>query len=287
MDSEQLQGIWDSIIPFISQYGLRVIGAILILIAGRIAAGLVGSGVRKAMERAGADKGLVGFVSALARAAVLVFAVIAALGKFGVETASFVAVIGAAGFAIGFAMQGSLSNFASGVMILVFRPFKVGDAIDAAGSVGSVKEIGIFTTTLATFDNKKIIIPNSQVMGGTITNINAFDTRRVDLTAGIAYNDDIGQAKQILEGLAARRGAFTGQTWIYQQAVRAAGSVVLNVAEGASLRARGGQEAALRDRARVLRGAGRVAGHCAGDPGQGPGAESEGGTNARQARAVS
>jgi len=201
MDSEQLQGIWDSIIPFISQYGLRVIGAILILIAGRIAAGLVGSGVRKAMERAGADKGLVGFVSALARAAVLVFAVIAALGKFGVETASFVAVIGAAGFAIGFAMQGSLSNFASGVMILVFRPFKVGDAIDAAGSVGSVKEIGIFTTTLATFDNKKIIIPNSQVMGGTITNINAFDTRRVDLTAGIAYNDDIGQAKQILEGI--------------------------------------------------------------------------------------
>lgn len=201
MDSEQMQNVMDQIIPFITRYGLQVIGAILILIIGRIVAGLVGSGVRRTMERAGADKGLIGFVSSLARALVLIFAVIAALGKFGVETASFVAVLGAAGFAIGFAMQGSLSNFASGVMILVFRPFKVGDAVEAAGSTGVVKEIGIFTTTMSTFDNKKIIIPNSAIMGGTITNINAFDTRRVDMTAGIGYDDDIGKAKEILEGI--------------------------------------------------------------------------------------
>jgi small conductance mechanosensitive channel len=139
----------------------------------------------------------------LVKTGIMVFAVIAALNKFGVQTTSFVAVIGAAGLAVGLALQGSLSNFAAGVLILVFKPFRIDDAIEAGGATGKVADIGIFTTTINTFDNKKVIVPNAAITSGTITNINAYETRRVDLTAGIGYGDDIGKAKQVLTDILA------------------------------------------------------------------------------------
>jgi small conductance mechanosensitive channel len=201
MEPTNVEQITQHLTDLLTRYGLKVLGAIAILIIGRIAAGIVAGGVRKALQRANVDPSLTGFLVALTRAAVVVFAVIAALSAFGIETASFVAVLGAAGFAIGFALQGSLGNFAAGVMILVFRPFKVGDFISAGGSTGSVKEVGIFTTTMHTPDNQKIIVPNGAIMSGTITNVNANDTRRVDLVAGIGYGDDMAKAKEVLENL--------------------------------------------------------------------------------------
>jgi small conductance mechanosensitive channel len=187
----------------LTTYGLQIIGAILVLIAGRIAAAIAAGVTRKAMIKAKADEALVKFVANLVRIAVIVFAVIAALDLFGIQTTSFVAVLGAAGLAVGLALQGSLANFAAGVLILVFRPFRVGDVVTAAGATGKVAEIGIFTTTMNTFDNQRIIIPNAAVTGGTIVNVNAYDTRRVDLTASIGYGDDIGKAKDVLERIIA------------------------------------------------------------------------------------
>jgi small conductance mechanosensitive channel len=192
------ESTFQSALDLITRYGMQVVGAIVILIVGRIAAGFLGGAARKAMERAKADAALVSFVSSLVRVAVLVFAVVAALAKFGIQTTSFVAILGAAGLAIGLALQGSLANFAAGVLILVFKPFRVGDVVDAGGSKGKVVDVGIFTTTMNTPDNQKIIIPNAAVTGGKITNVNAYDTRRVDLTAGIGYGDDIGKAHSVL-----------------------------------------------------------------------------------------
>jgi small conductance mechanosensitive channel len=204
MDVNVLTNFTHAAMAMVSTYGLQVIGAIAILIIGRIAASMGAGATRRALARSNADKALIGFVSSLVKAAITVFAVIAALSKFGVQTTSFVAVLGAAGLAIGLALQGSLSNFAAGVLLLVFRPFRIGDAVEAGGVAGSVAEIGIFTTTINSWDNKKIIVPNAQVTGGTIVNINAHPTRRVDMTAGIGYGDDIGRAKEVLEGILAR-----------------------------------------------------------------------------------
>jgi small conductance mechanosensitive channel len=192
-----------TVITFITTYGIQAIGAIVILIIGKIAAGVCANVIRKVMTRAKVVPTLIGFVANLARYAILAFAVIAALSKFGIQTTSFIAVIGAAGLAVGLALQGSLANFAAGVLILIFRPFKLDDFISAGGAVGKVVEIGIFTTTLYSPDNQKIIIPNAAVTGGTITNVNANDTRRVDLTAGIGYGDDIGKAQKVLEEILA------------------------------------------------------------------------------------
>ena len=183
---------------FLTTYGIQVIGAILILIIGRFVAGLVRRSVRKVMTNRGADLGLIGFVTSLAYAGVMIFTVLAALAKFGIQTASFVAVLGAAGFAIGFALQGSLSNFASGVMLLVFRPFKVGDVVEAGGVKGKVTDIAIFSTTITTPDNVKIIAPNSKIYGDVITNYNGYDTRRVDWAVGIGYDANIDDAKRVL-----------------------------------------------------------------------------------------
>ena len=191
----------ETITDFVVTYGLRVIGAILILVVGRIAAGVATRGIRKTCARARVDKTLAGFFAGLAHAMVIVFAALAALAKFGVQTASLVAVLGAAGFAIGFALQGSLSNFASGVMLLFFRPFKVGDYVEAGGSAGTVKDISLFTTTMATPDNVKVIVPNGAVFGGTIRNYAGYDTRRVDLVIGIGYGSDIQNAIEVMEGL--------------------------------------------------------------------------------------
>jgi small conductance mechanosensitive channel len=203
MDTSNASRIVQQAVDLLTTYGLQIIGAILVLIAGRIAASIAAAVTRKAMTRAKADEALVRFVANLVRIAVIVFAVIAALDLFGIQTTSFVAVLGAAGLAVGLALQGSLANFAAGVLILVFRPFRIGDVITAAGATGKVAEIGIFTTTMNTFDNQKMIIPNAAVTSGTIVNINAYDTRRVDLTASIGYGDDIEKAKSVLERIIA------------------------------------------------------------------------------------
>ena len=129
------------------------------------------------------------------------FAVLAALAKFGIQTASFVAILGAAGFAVGFALQGSLANFAAGVLILVLRPFRVGDFIDAAGVAGNVKEIQLFTTIIATPDNIKIMVPNGKIFGDVIKNITGYDTRRIDLVIGIGYSSDIQKAYDVMMSL--------------------------------------------------------------------------------------
>jgi small conductance mechanosensitive channel len=173
---------------------LKIVGAILIFILGRIVAGIVRRLVRKALTRTGTDPALVSFLGTLTYAAIIVFTVLAVLAKFGIQTASFVAVLGAAGFAVGFALQGSLGNFASGVMLLVFRPFKTGDYIDAAGTAGTVKDVQLFNTILATPDNVKIIIPNGKLYGDIIKNYSAYDIRRVDLVIGIGYGSSIQAA---------------------------------------------------------------------------------------------
>ena len=175
----------DQLVIFVTTYGLKIIGAIIILILGRIAAGIVRRSVRRILERSRTDPSIVSFVGSLTYVLVLTFAVLAALAKFGIQTASFIAILGAAGFAIGFALQGSLANFAAGVLILVLRPYRVGDFIDSAGVAGIVKEIQLFTTVLATPDNIKIMVPNGKIFGDVIKNITAYDTRRVDLVFGI------------------------------------------------------------------------------------------------------
>ncbi|MBN1824694.1 MAG: mechanosensitive ion channel [Candidatus Eisenbacteria bacterium] len=188
-------------VDMITTWGVDILGAIGILILGRIAAGIIRGAVRKVMRKGNGDPGLVKFVGNIVYYLILVFAIVAALAEFGIQTTSFVAILGAAGFAIGFALQGSLSNFASGVMILVFRPFRVDDYISAAGVSGSVKEIGLFATTLATPDNVKILVPNSKVYGDTIQNYSAYDTRRVDWSIGIGYGSSIAKGKEIVLGV--------------------------------------------------------------------------------------
>ena len=186
---------------FIATYGIKVIGAIIILILGRIAAGIGRKVVRKVLEKSKTDPAVVSFVGSMIYFLILIFAVLAALAKFGIQTASFVAILGAAGFAIGFALQGSLANFAAGVLILVLRPFKVGNFIDGAGVAGTVKAIQLFTTVLATPDNIKIMVPNGKLFGDTIKNFSGFDTRRVDLVIGIGYTSDIQKANDVLINL--------------------------------------------------------------------------------------
>ena len=182
--------------------GLKVIGAIVILLIGRMIAGSARSGVRKVMAKRGIDPSLSGFVSSLLYFIVMTFTVIATVGQFGVQTASFVAILGAAGFAVGMALQGTLANFASGVMLLLFRPFKAGDVVEAAGIKGKVVDIAIFSTTINTPDNVKITVPNGQLYGGIIKNYNGYETRRVDMVMGIGYDSDIDKAMQILRDLA-------------------------------------------------------------------------------------
>jgi small conductance mechanosensitive channel len=196
-----MEQVVDRLIEFGTVYGIRVIGAIIILILGRIVAGICRRVVRKILTRTDTDPSIVSFVGSLTYALVIIFVIIAVLQKFGMETASLVAVLGAATFAIGFALQGSLSNFAAGIMILMFRPYKIDDYIEAAGVSGSVKDIKLFTTILATPDNIKIIVPNSKIFGDVIKNITAYDTRRVGIDVGISYGADIQKAFDVIMGI--------------------------------------------------------------------------------------
>ena len=203
MDQEAIRSALQALVPYVTTYGLQALGAVVILLGGKVGSSLGARIVVGLLQRAKADATVTSFVSSLVRYGILVFAVIAALAKFGVQTASFVAVLGAAGLAVGLALQGSLSNFAAGVLILIFRPFNVGDFVTIGGASGTVVLIGIFTTTLHSPDNQKIVVPNSAVTAGTIVNVTANETRRVDLRASIGYGDDIGKATGVLEGIVA------------------------------------------------------------------------------------
>ncbi len=196
-----MEAAWDYVRGLVEAYGPGVVKALLILIIGWIVAKMIRGIARRAMNRARMDPMLTGFFASLIYMGLMALVVISALGKLGVDTGSFAALIAAAGLAIGFALQGSLGNFASGVMLMFFRPFKLGDYVEAAGTAGVIEEIQVFATTLRTPDNKTIIVPNSGITGGNIINYSAKDTRRVDLVFGIGYGDDIAKAKQILSGI--------------------------------------------------------------------------------------
>lgn len=172
--------------------------AIAILVIGWIVAGFVGSTLAKALRKAKFDESLVPFLKSLVVNILKVMVVISAAGVIGIETTSFVAIIGAAGLAIGLALQGSLANFAGGVLILIFKPFKVGEYIEAQGHQGVVHEIQIFCTIINTVDNKVIILPNGGLAGGAISNYSRNNTRRVDMTFGIGYSDDIDKARTVI-----------------------------------------------------------------------------------------
>ena len=180
-------------------FGLKLVAALAILILGRLAARGLRSVVQRMMRKSGQmDETLVTFTSSLVYFGAMAFVIIACLGQLGVQTASFVALLGAAGLAVGLALQGSLSNFAAGVLLILFKPFKVGDYIEGGGMAGSVDEIGIFTTTLNSPDNKRIIVPNAAMTSSSIVNYSARDTRRVDLVAGVSYSDDLDLVKKVL-----------------------------------------------------------------------------------------
>jgi len=184
----------DLVIGLLSTWGLQVIGAIALLIVGRWIAGRLRATATRSLERSRVDDTLVPFLAGMIYYLALAVVLIAVLNLFGVQTASLIAVLGAAGLAVGLALQGTLSNFSAGVMLLLFRPFKKDDYVIAGGVGGTVIEIALFTTTLHTPDNVKIIVPNSSIFGGIITNYSANDTRRNDLVVGISYTDDIGKA---------------------------------------------------------------------------------------------
>lgn len=183
----------------IVSFGLKLLGALVIVVIGRWLAGILARHAEKAMERTNTSVALVRFVRSLTYWGVFILALVVAFGVMGVQTATFAAVIAAAGLAIGLALQGALGNFASGVLILIFRPFDVGQLVEIADHTGVVEEIQIFSTILVTPENKTIIIPNGQVTSGSIVNYTKKGTLRIDLVFGIGYDDDLAKAKQILQ----------------------------------------------------------------------------------------
>jgi small conductance mechanosensitive channel len=195
--------IWTMIQTTGVDLGINLVTAIVIFFVGKWIVALVIKGLMKAMEKGDIDTTLRRFIGNLARMLLMLFVIIAAINALGVQTASLIALVGAAGLAVGLALQGSLSNFAAGVLIVLFRPYKVGDWIEGGGVSGAVEEVQILTTVLKTGDNKRVIIPNSQIMGSTITNYSANETRRVDLVVGVSYGDDLDKVRKELEGLVA------------------------------------------------------------------------------------
>jgi len=196
--------IISSLQTFAAFYGLKIIAAIVIFVVGRWVARALRNVAKKMMAKGDVDETLISFVGNLTYITLLAFVIIAALNQLGIQTTSFIAVIGAAGLAIGLALQGSLANFAAGVLMIIFRPFKAGDYIEGAGVAGVVEEIQIFATQLKTPDNKKIIVPNAKMMGDNITNYSAKDTRRVDMVIGVGYGDDLKKVREVLEDILAK-----------------------------------------------------------------------------------
>ncbi|EKO3662687.1 small-conductance mechanosensitive channel MscS [Vibrio metschnikovii] len=186
------------------QYGVNIISAILILFIGNIIVKTIAGSLANVLMKKEMDKAVVDFIQGIVRYTLFIIVLVAALSRIGVQTASVVAIIGAAGLAVGLALQGSLSNFAAGVLIVAFRPFKSGDYIEVAGTAGSVDSIHIFQTILKTPDNKMVVLPNSAVVNGAIVNYSHHATRRVDLLIGVSYKSDLNKTKQVLRDVVER-----------------------------------------------------------------------------------
>ena len=197
---EQLNSeyILELIDAYVIPWGISGVQAIIVFVVGKWLAGKVSVLIGKALTRSNMDAMLVIFARSIIRWALFLVVAIAALSQLGLDTTSLIALLGAAGIAVGLALKDSLSNFAAGIMMLVFRPFKVGDFVNVAGVSGSVEKMHVFMTTILTGDNKENIVPNSAIYGSVITNFSARDTRRVDMVFGIGYGDDIKQAKAIM-----------------------------------------------------------------------------------------
>lgn len=193
-----VEAVW----AWVSAYSLNIIGAILIFIVGKWLARRIAKLLSKLLEKNNVDLTLVNFLSNLTYYTLIVLVVVAAAGRLGINTTSFLTIIGAAGLAVGLALKDSLSNFAAGVMLVLFRPFTIGDVVSAAGITAKVEKITIFNTLFCSPDNQLIIVPNNKIISDIITNINAKDTRRIDLTVGISYSDDMAKTKEILDRLA-------------------------------------------------------------------------------------
>jgi small conductance mechanosensitive channel len=191
--------ILQKVSEYLAEYGLKVVGALAIFVVGRWGAKLLSRLTAKALAKARIDKTLVRFTENLSYVVLLVFVVVAALATAGVETTSFIAVLGAAGLAIGLALQGSLANFAAGVLMVIFKPMKVGDFVEIGGIKGTVQEIQIFNTLIDTPDNIRAIIPNAKVTSDNIKNYSTNGTRRVDLVIGVSYEDDLKKAQEVME----------------------------------------------------------------------------------------
>lgn len=202
-----LNTVWDQFLLMVQTTGVEFVknlaGALIIFYVGRWVAGMVVRGIATVMQKSNMDKTLETFICNLVRMTLILFVIIAAVNQLGIQTTSLIAVLGAAGLAVGLALQGSLSNFASGVLIILFRPYKVGDYIEGAGVIGSVEDMQILTTVLTTGDNKRVIVPNSQIMGSIITNYSSNDRRRIDLVVGVSYDDDIDKVRDELKALVA------------------------------------------------------------------------------------
>ncbi len=206
-----VQEIMTNMQGYVIDYGLMVVKALLIFFIGRIVAKFLTSIARKLMARSGMDEMLHSFLGNIIYAVLLSFVVIAAIGALGIQTASLVAVIGAAGLAIGLALQGSLANFAAGVLMIIFRPYKLGDLVDVAGTTGFVEEVDVFTTVLRLPDKTKIIIPNGQIMADQIVNYTDAKLRRMECIVGISYDADIDQAREVIMA-AIKQNQYTAES---------------------------------------------------------------------------
>ncbi|MCD4719106.1 MAG: mechanosensitive ion channel [Desulfobacula sp.] len=201
MNNINIDKIIETITYWITTYSIKLLAAILIFFIGKWLAGKLSRLFTKLLEKNKVDTTLINFLESIIYYTLLIVVIIAVVGQLGINTTSFLTIVGAAGLAIGLALKDSLSNFASGVMLIMFRPFSVGDFINTGGVTGNVVSISLFNTTLHTPDNQKVIVPNSAITSNVITNVTANDTRRVDLVVGIGYDDDIEKAKKVLNRL--------------------------------------------------------------------------------------
>jgi small conductance mechanosensitive channel len=201
MNEETLNSLWEKVADFVSIYGLKLIGAIVVLIVGLWVIKIIVRSLNKAVSKKIDDPSLAGFIKSFASVLLKIMLVISIMTMVGIQMTSFIALLAAAGLAVGMALSGMLQNFAGGVMVLIFKPFEVGQYITAVGHSGTVKEIQIFNTILNTPDNRIIIIPNGKLYSESIVNFSKEERRRVDFTFGISYNDDIDKAKAILQSI--------------------------------------------------------------------------------------
>ncbi|MBU1242013.1 mechanosensitive ion channel [Myxococcota bacterium] len=193
-----IDSLWANVQPYLVDFGFRLIAVVIIYMAGKIGLGIIDKVLKKVFSHSKIEPTIVKFLQNMIHVAVNVFVFLAIMGKLGIETTSLVAILGAATLAVGFALQGSLANFSSGVLIMLFRPFKVGDFVEVGGKSGLVHTIGILACELTTPDNKRIIMPNGKIMGDTIMNFTAEATRRIDLVVGVSYGSDLKKTRAVI-----------------------------------------------------------------------------------------